>query len=136
VPKSPLVTITLIIRPYHSPKTNKRVHGRFEARLNGRLICTSSQPLLDGARVLLAEGLDPASPIAMRHEGASYDALRSTVGTAAKLTVRETETEGPRFVRWKPFSGGDVHALMRFSSEPVTDTGQPERVQQSEGGSS
>ena len=56
--------ITLIIRPHCSPRTGKRVQGQFEARLDGKLICISHQPLLDGARVLLADGVDPATPIA------------------------------------------------------------------------
>ena len=117
--------ITLIIRPCRSPTSGKRIHGKFEARLNGRLICISHQPLLDGARVLAAEGIDPATPIRMRHEGAAYDALHSTVGVAASLTVRQTDADGPRFVRWKPFSRRDVGAPMRSSGSPVPDTGQP-----------
>jgi hypothetical protein len=36
--------------------------------------------LCDGARVLDAEGVDPATKLVMRHEGSPYDALRSTVG--------------------------------------------------------
>jgi hypothetical protein len=31
--------------------------------------------------------------------------LRSTIGQAAKLTVRE---DGPRFVKWSAFAGGAV----------------------------
>ena len=118
--------ITLIIRPYRSPITGKRIQGKFEARLDGRLICISHQPLLDGARLLAAEGIDPAIPIRMRHEGTAYDALRSTVGVAANLTVRETDTDGPRYVRWKPFSRRDVGAPMRSSGSPVPDIGRPD----------
>jgi len=115
--------ITLIVRRYRSPKSGKRVHGQFEARLDGRLICISRQPLLDGARVLAAEGIDPATPIAMRHEGAAFDALRSTLGVAAKLTAEENEKVGPRFARWKPFPRSAVGAPMRFSGSAVPDTG-------------
>ena len=119
--------ITLIIRPYCSPQTGKRVQGQFEARLDGKLICISHQPLLDGARVLLAENVDPATPIAMRHEGTTYDALRSAVGAAAKLTVEENV--GPRFAPWKPFPRSAVGAPMRFSGSAVPDTSQPvERI--------
>jgi hypothetical protein len=124
-------SITIIVRPHRSPTTGKRIHGKFEARLNGRLLCISHQPLLDAARILAGEGADPATRITMRHEAAAYDALRSTVGVAAGLTVRETETDGPRFVRWKPFCRGDVHALMRSSGLPVPDIDQPERAPQS-----
>ncbi len=73
-------------------------HGRFEARLGERVILGSSrQPLLDAARVLLAEGADPGARIQMRHAGAIHVALSSTVGKAAKLEVKE-DTDGPRFV--------------------------------------
>jgi hypothetical protein len=75
--------------------------------------------------VLLAEGVDPATPIAMKHEGGAHVALRSpSIGTAAKWTVRETETEGPRPVRWKGVCRGDVRTPMRFSGSPLPDTGQ------------
>jgi hypothetical protein len=40
-------------------------------------------------RALLETGVDPAEPIAMRHPGSAAIAMRSTVGEAAKWTVRE-----------------------------------------------
>ena len=49
------------------------------------------------------EGVDPATPIATRHAGAGFDAMTSTVGAAAKWTVRENETQSPHFVRWEAF---------------------------------
>jgi hypothetical protein len=52
----------------------------------------------DAARVLLAEGVDPVTKLVMRHEGSSHDALRSTVGVAAKLTVTDGTTGKPVFV--------------------------------------
>jgi hypothetical protein len=118
-------SITLIIRPYRSPPTSKPVHGRYEARLDGRLICISRQPLLDSARVLAAEAIDPATPIAMRHEGAAHNGLRSTVGKAAKLTIEESAKVGPRIICWKPVSRSDVGAPMRFFGSPLPDTGTP-----------
>jgi hypothetical protein len=117
--------LTLILRPHRSPETAKRVHGQFEARLDGRLLCISRQPLLDSARVLTAEGVDPATTIRMRHGGATHDAMRATVGVAAKLTVEENERVGPRFARWKPFPRSAAGAPMRFSGSPVSDTGHP-----------
>ena len=81
----------------------ERLHGKFVAALDGRQLCVSRQPLLDAARVLLAEGVDPETPIATRHAGAGFDAMASTVGAAARWTVREDETTSPTFVRWKPF---------------------------------
>jgi hypothetical protein len=88
--------------------------GKFEACVSDRLLCTSRQPLLDAARMLLAEGVDPATPIAMRHEGTGTDSLTSTVGKAAKLTVYETAL-GPKFGPWVPFKWG--------SSPSISDQG-------------
>jgi hypothetical protein len=53
---------------------------------------------LDAARVLTAEGAEPATVLQMRHDGSATVALRSTVGTAAGLTVLEGDLR-PRFAR-------------------------------------
>ena len=37
------------------------------------------------------------TPIAVKPEGSAFDALRSNVGAAAKLTVEESDGVGPRF---------------------------------------
>src|SRR5215470_2073014 len=75
--------------------------GRFRASFDGRvLVEASATPFLDAARFLAAEGVDPATRIVMRHQGKDYDALVSTVGTAAKLTVEEGDGV-PRFRRWR-----------------------------------
>ncbi len=79
----------------------------FDAFVNDRPIGRRSpMPLLDACRVLLADGVDPATRVVMRHSTrADLDALRSTVGAAAKLTVKqETEDGKPRFVKWQPNS--------------------------------
>ena len=110
---------TFILRPAFNRHGAR--HGKFVVTLDGRQLCVSLQPLLDAARVLINEGVDPAMPIATRHAGAGFDAMTSTVGAAARWTVRETKTEGPRFVRWKGFSRGDVQPPMRFSERLVPD---------------
>ena len=85
-------------------ETSQR-RGKFSAHLpDGReLLSSSRQPLLDAARVLLAEGIPPETPIAMQHKGSATIALSSTVGEAAKLTVKE-RPNGPKFSKWEPFS--------------------------------
>jgi hypothetical protein len=73
--------------------------GKFTAYLDGhelRELCVSTKPFLDGARVLLAEGVDPATVPAMRHAGNNTLTLRSRVGVAAELTVLEGDGR-PRF---------------------------------------
>jgi hypothetical protein len=75
----------------------------FSASVGGRTIVTASvTPFLDAARVLVGEGVDAATRIVMRHEGKDYDALRSTVGAASRLTVWDDSTGKPIFGRWKP----------------------------------
>ena len=64
------------------------------------------QPLLDAARVFLAEGADPKARIQMRHEGSPHVALSASVGKAAKLTV--DEHSGTVFVKWRPLSASAV----------------------------
>lgn len=111
-----------------SPAINargRRLHGQFEARLKERtvrLICTSREPLLDAARLLLAEGADAADTIVMRHAGTVFDAMSGQIGALARLTVEEGEKIGPRFRCWKAFSRCDVQAPMRFDARPVPDS--------------
>ena len=92
--------------------------GRFMACLGERVILKSSrQPLLDAARVLLAEGVDPKACIQMRHAGSKHVALSATVGKAAKLTV--DEHSGTVFAKWRPLSVSAVSPPMRFDEEGV-----------------
>jgi hypothetical protein len=70
--------------------------GRFDAYLDGQLICTSRQPLLDGARELLRRGCDPAALLTTRHEGKPYDNfVPAPIGELAKLTC-----DGEKFAPW------------------------------------
>ena len=77
-------------------------YGTFAAYLGERLLVTSHQPFLEAARVLLAEGVDPVTPMVMRHAGNQTDSLKGTVGAAAKLMVEETRTIGPVLRKWRP----------------------------------
>jgi hypothetical protein len=79
----------------------KKWAGLFEARVGGRPLCTSRQPMLDAARVLVAEGLDPDTAITMRHAGSAAAGLSARLGVAARFTVREGERR-PGFGVWMP----------------------------------
>jgi hypothetical protein len=94
--------VTEIVVTPRQPDPNKRWVGLFEARVGERLLCTSRQPFLDSARVLVAEGLDPDSTITMRHAGSATVALTARLGVAARLQVNE---DGPRFGAWRPWDG-------------------------------
>jgi hypothetical protein len=93
----------------------------FTARLEstGELIVTSTrQPLVDGARELLARGFDPATPLTMRHEGNAYDSFHPLpIGKWAGWTYEERDRDGLRCVRWIPRA---LHAGgQKSGSEPL-----------------
>jgi hypothetical protein len=71
--------------------------GRYEAWLGRRLLIRS--PVLDSARVLIAEGYLPKTVLEARRPGRSDWDLRVRIGVAAALDVRET-ANGPAF---RPF---------------------------------
>ena len=111
-------------------ETSQR-RGKFSAHLlDGRkLLSSSRQPLLDAARVLLAQGIPPETPLAMQHKGSATIAMTSTVGEAAKLTVEE-EPGGPRFRKWRPFPASRSVRTGDESDEGVVDSPQPLTVPQ------
>jgi hypothetical protein len=78
--------------------------GYWLASLEGGWVARSRTPFLDAARELRAQGWPDDTQIQMAHAGQPYAALRSTVGAAAGLTVRETMRDQPRIVPWRPFS--------------------------------
>jgi hypothetical protein len=74
-------TLRLVLRPHDR-------HGQFDAYLAADLICTSKQPLLDGARELLRLGHDPTLLLTTRHDGKGYDNFTPRPsGDLAALTV-------------------------------------------------
>ena len=80
--------------------------GRFRAHLasTGALVVSGSkQPLVDGARELLARGFQPARPLTMRHDGSSHDSFAPLpIGKWAKLTYKEGEKDALKRARWMP----------------------------------
>jgi hypothetical protein len=85
---------------------------RYEAWLlgEGEPIAASKTPFLDAARALLARGEDPQTEIVMRRASSDVECLRSTIGTGAKLTVREDSSRRPMFVAYEPFSSAGMAA--------------------------
>jgi hypothetical protein len=106
------MTTTIIVAPIAGRA------GYYTARCDGRLLCRSRQPLLDGARELLASGFSAEAAIVMRHAGSQIEALRSTVGAAARLTVAEGDRGAPRFRRWKAMP-------LREGSPPIAPIDYP-----------
>ena len=77
--------------------------GLFEGRVGDETVVRSRQPFLDGARVLLARGYDPATPYNVRHANSStLSFVSTTLGRAAGLSVNADRT---RFQKFVPFAG-------------------------------
>jgi hypothetical protein len=87
--------------------TPDRRPGRYRAFIGAEqeLLCVSRQPLLDGARKLLARGHYPWTILVMRWEGATEWALRSPLGAAANLTVDE---HNGTLAKWRPLPRSTV----------------------------
>jgi hypothetical protein len=83
------ITISITIAPVETAP------GRYQTRLDGRLLVTSStSPFFDSARVLIAEGFSPSAVLEGRRNGRPDWDLRALLGVAAGLVVRET-ANGP-----------------------------------------
>jgi hypothetical protein len=98
--------------------------GRYKAMLaDGTVLLKSSrQPLLDGARALLAQGVDPETVLVMARSTGT-ESLRAKVGDAAKLTVQEGDRVGPRFVKWKPYPQSLADENNAWATAPQTRVG-------------
>ena len=79
-----------------------------------RIICSSGQPFLDAARVMLDEGLATHQDwLIMRRASSGTDCLSASVAEAAKLSVEERrDGRGPVFLPWKPFVSANLDAAM------------------------
>jgi hypothetical protein len=75
--------------------------GYFNASLDGTVIVPRTRtPLLDGARAIQSTS-NSTYALIMRHAGSSADALRTTVGYAASLTVGSDHSGMPVFLPHK-----------------------------------
>jgi hypothetical protein len=127
-------------------KSSRDAEGRKAYSTRGQLFdgtvdgCWSSAARL--SRCLMARvccwlmAIDPATKLVMRHEGQEHDALRATVGAAAKLTVEEGKRR-PVFRPWRPRETAGT-ALPDSSVIPVraspTAAGSPPMRQKEEAG--
>ena len=104
--------LTVSVKPARDSDGHKACSTRgqlFDGYVEERLVVSrSSQPLVDACRILAGKGADPSTRVAMRHEGHDYDALQSTIGKAAKLTV--TTIRGKTvFAKWQPWKAEQTH---------------------------
>ena len=99
--------VVLVVSPSLNIDGRKAYSTRgqlFDGKVDGRcFVERSTTPFCDGARVLLVGGVDPATKLVMRHANSPNDALRSTVGVAAALTVADDNGGKPIFRKWSPY---------------------------------
>jgi hypothetical protein len=99
--------VVLVVSPSLNIDGRKAYSTRgqlFDGKVDGRVVVKrSTTPFCDAARVLLAEGVRPEAKLVMRHANSPYDALRSTVGAAAGLTVADDTGGKPIFTKWSPY---------------------------------
>jgi hypothetical protein len=105
--------------------------GRFHATLGDStpLLKSSRTPLLDSARILLARRYDPNTRLVMRHLGSTIDALTTTVGTAAKLTVQDNGVGKPTFCRHHGQGETSLPASHRLQTPPSLPAQAPASAQ-------
>ena len=111
---------TFILRPAIN-RHGARLHGKFVVTLDGQQLCISRQPLSTPPAFCSPTASIPRTPIATRHAGSDFDAMTSTVGTAARWTVREDSTVSPTFVRWEAFpASGSGRPCAKTSGQHLT----------------
>jgi hypothetical protein len=130
--KEPMTAIRLVA----SPEANPQKAGRFTARLESTgelLVANTRQPLVDGARVLLARGFDPGTPLTMRHAGSAHDSFQlMPIAEWAKWTYKEREKGGLAIDRWMPFAV--PRSGQKSGSEPLAGPDGQEQENRFHGG--
>lgn len=69
----------------------------------GSIAGTGRAPFLSACRKLIEMGHDPAAIVECRWEGSNTVSFSGPLERFAKWTVKENETGGPVFTKWKPF---------------------------------
>lgn len=105
-PQKPSATTEIhriIIQPaYRMNGTRDCVEAgpRYHSRFKNEIICTSTEPFLDSARLLKAKGYK--GNIEMWHSGSDFPSMKAPLEQAAGITVSENERT-PTFVKYKSF---------------------------------
>ena len=88
------------------PKTGRRHVYLYDVEFDGELVITgSAEPACDFARAMRVRGHRGWIKVIDADSGMHRYSVN--IEKAARLTVRDTEREGPRFVKWKPLNPGD-----------------------------
>jgi hypothetical protein len=84
----------------------------------GDLAARGTSPIFNLCRLLVAAGADPGEPLECFRDG-KLALLIKSIGSGAGLTIRETETEGPRVVRWKAWPSREATPFVRRNAHAV-----------------
>ena len=112
-----------LARPLENTNTSPRPALQLRCELVGSDQAIAGDIVASGAlelcRRLLAAGANPAAELVCYRNGTLALRIKS-IGAGARLTVRETSKDGPRFATWRPFPtarvGGPIAvALDRFA---------------------
>jgi hypothetical protein len=124
-PQGESTLVRLTVRNLYNPDPQDYLPPDvWRVELDGEVLLARTRlPFLDGARALLARGVDPEVLIVLRHRGAGHDSFRPIrLGVAARLTVEE----GNRSTRFRPYREKPGHTvsdravLGAFSGCPAT----------------
>src|SRR5262245_9170867 len=88
------------------------------------LVESSRNPEFDGARALAAKGITGRLEVWRR--GGTYPAMALDIERAARLTVKEDDKGGLRFVRWQPHpeqAGENAASCRPVESRTAGDAG-------------
>jgi hypothetical protein len=111
-----------LARPLENTNTSPRPALQLRCELVGSDQAIAGDIMASGAfdlcRRLLAAGANPAAELVCYRNGTLALRIKS-IGAGARLTVRETATDGPRLVTWKPFPHRAVTAPVRSNRKPV-----------------
>jgi len=86
-----------------------------DGKLAIRLVARSRTPALDVARIYADRGVEGC--LEVWHVGAEAPCMFLDITTAAKLSVIDSERQGPRFAPWKAFAPSAGTAIARYPSE-------------------
>jgi hypothetical protein len=100
--------------PTNAPPVRCNLIGSFTAQA-GDLTASSATGL---CRLLLAAGTNPDAALEC-YRGAAIALRIASIRAGANLTIRETTTDGPRFVRWKAFLARAVKPPVRQNAAAV-----------------
>jgi hypothetical protein len=93
----------VVITPANQGKRGQRYQVAY---LGSLLIESTINPEFDACRALFAQGI--TGKLAVWRRGASAPCMTLDIEQGAGLTVSETDREGPRLVRWRPFAAVDA----------------------------